>query len=70
MLNVETSRNSVSIKNFNKYPLPHAEGFWSNNPIVHNGKIFALQNITDRHDELTALADDRRVVIFNGDRWL
>ena len=46
--------------------LPYAEGFWSNNPIVYNNKVYALQNITDEQDDLTAIADERRVLIFNG----
>jgi hypothetical protein len=29
-----------------------------------------LQNITDQQDELTAIADERRVIIFNGERWI
>ena len=70
VLDVDASKSTVWIKNFNQFALPEAEGFWNNNPIVNNGKIFALQNITDRHDELTALADDRKVVIFNGNGWL
>ena len=70
MVEVDPSRSNATIKHYNQFPLPHAEGFWNNNPLIHNGKIYALQNVTDRHDELTALADDRRVVIFNGDRWL
>jgi hypothetical protein len=32
--------------------------------------VIALQNITDQQDELTAIADDRKVIIFNGERWL
>lgn len=38
--------------------------------MVHNGKVYGLQNITDQQDELTAVADDRRVIVFNGERWL
>ena len=60
----------MRVKNYNSTPLPHAEGFWNNNPIIYNRCVYALQNVTDQQDELTALADERRVVIFNGQRWL
>jgi hypothetical protein len=63
-------RNTVRLKNYNANPLPQAEGFWNNCPVVHARHVYALQNITDQQDELTALADERRVVIFNGERWL
>ena len=63
-------KNSVRVKNFNSTPLVQAEGFWSNNPLIHNRHLYGLQNVTDQQDELTALADERKVVIFNGERWL
>jgi hypothetical protein len=66
---VNPSRSYVLIKNFNLTPLPFAEGFWNNNPIIHDGNVYALQNITDQHDELTAIADDRRLLVFNGNKW-
>jgi len=50
--------------------LPFEEGFWNNNPTIHNGKIYSLQNINDPQDELTAIADEKRVLIFDGDRWI
>ena len=60
----------MTVKNYNTTPLTYAEGFWNNNPIIHQKKVYALQNITDQQDELTAIADERRVVVFNGERWL
>lgn len=56
-MEVDLIRNEVKIKNYNKYMLPYAEGFWNNNPIVHNGKVYALQNVTDIQDNQTAIAD-------------
>jgi hypothetical protein len=56
----------VTVKNYNANPLPYAEGFWNNNPIIHGRRVVGLQNITDQENELTAIADERRVVIFNG----
>ena len=47
---VNPSRSYVLIKHFNLTPLPFAEGFWNNNPIIHDGNVYALQNITDQHD--------------------
>jgi hypothetical protein len=69
-LSVSIERNLVKVKNYNTNPLPYAEGFWNNNPIIYNQTVYALQNITDQHDEQTALADERRVIMFNGDRWI
>lgn len=63
---VDAARATVQIRNFNSTPLPFAEGFWNNNPIIQNNKVYALQNITDEQDVLTAIADERRVLIFNG----
>jgi hypothetical protein len=60
----------VLVKNYNTNPLPYAEGFWNNHAIIHKKSVYALQNVTDQHDELTALADERRVIVFNGERWL
>jgi hypothetical protein len=54
---VNIDRNSVLVKNYNTTPLTYAEGFWNNNPIIYKSKVYALQNITDQHDELTAIAD-------------
>ena len=67
---VSAERNSVAVRNYNSNPLPYAEGFWNNNPLVQGKAVYALQNITDQQDELTALADERRLIVFNGDRWL
>jgi hypothetical protein len=44
------------LKNVETFPLPYAEGFWDNNPIIHNGKLFALQNIAAA-DEASSLMD-------------
>jgi len=42
------------LTNIDSFPLAVAEGFWENNPIIHNGKLYALQNITDT-DEVASL---------------
>jgi len=40
----------VQVKNYNYVTLPTSEGFWNNNPIIHNGKVYATQNITDQQN--------------------
>ena len=66
MIIVLVDKNLVQVKNYNKTPLAYAQAFWENNPIIYHQKIYALQNITDQQNELTAVADQRRVIIFNG----
>lgn len=60
----------MRVSHYNTTPLPYAEGFWNNSPLVHASRVLALQNVTDQENELTALADERRVLIFSGERWL
>ena len=45
---VNVEKNLVTVKNYNMNPLPYAEGFWNNNPIIHGKRVIALQNITDQ----------------------
>lgn len=67
---VNPEKGTARVKNHVTNSLPFAEGFWNNNPIIHNGKVYALQNINDPQDQLTAIADEKRVLIFNGDLWI
>jgi hypothetical protein len=69
LIKVNVNKGSVKVKNYNTTPLAYAEGFWNNNPIIHNSKVYALQNINDPQDEQTAIADENRVIMFDGDRW-
>lgn len=56
------------IKDVNMYPLPTAEGFWNNTPIIHNKVMYALQNIaTDNADD--CIENDRRILAFDGRGW-
>ncbi len=48
--------------------LPIAEGFWNPQGVVHNGSIYALQNV-DGEDESDCLEDKRNLLIFNGKIW-
>lgn len=67
---VNLEKKIFSVKNYNTTPLPYAEAFWDNNPVIHQNEVITLQNITDQQDELTAIADERRVIIFNGESWI
>ena len=40
----------VFIKDVNMYPLPFAEGFWNNTPIIQNKLVFVLQNVSQGQD--------------------
>ena len=56
------------LKNIDTFPLPEAEGFWDNSPLVYNSKVFAIQNVTDE-DEVHSIIDEKRLLIFHGKRW-
>jgi hypothetical protein len=47
--------------------LPFAEGFWNNNPIIHENLIFTLQNCTYGDDLCTEKI--RKILVFDGDGW-
>lgn len=38
------------IKDINAFPLPYAEAFWNNLPIIQNKLVFAIQNISQGKD--------------------
>lgn len=38
------------IRDINLYPLPFAEGFWNNIPIIQNKLVFVLQNVSQGQD--------------------
>lgn len=44
LFNVEG--DSYTIKDLNTFPLPTAEAFWSNNPIIQNKTVYTLQNVS------------------------
>lgn len=60
--------NSYSIRDLNMHPLPSAEGFWNNTPIIHNKVIYALQNIPTSNKE-DCIESDRRILAFDGRGW-
>jgi hypothetical protein len=55
------------IKDINIYPLPFAEGFWNNIPVLHKKHVFVLQNISYNNDECSE--NERRILIFDGLGW-
>lgn len=56
------------MRNIGTYPLPQAEGFWDNTPIIAGNQVIALQNVSDV-DNTSAVVDERSVLIFNGRQW-
>jgi hypothetical protein len=55
------------IKDVNTYPLPFAEGFWNNIPIIQNKLVFALQNVSQGQDE--CIENYRKILVFDGQGW-
>ena len=49
--------------------LPVAEGFWSQQAIVHNRQVFALQNVSREEDNDAVCLDRKRVVLFDENRF-
>jgi hypothetical protein len=49
------------------YPLPTAEGFWNNTPIIHNKTVYALQNLSTSRDD--CIENDRKILAFEGRGW-
>ncbi|CAK67284.1 unnamed protein product (macronuclear) [Paramecium tetraurelia] len=48
--------------------LPQAEGFWNNVPIIHQGRVLALQNVV-LDNQGNCAYDQRRIIIFDGTFW-
>ena len=63
-----TEGENYIIKDVNLYPLPTAEGFWNNTPIIHNKTVYALQNIPTSNKE-DCVENDRRILAFDGRGW-
>jgi hypothetical protein len=58
---------SHTIRDLNVYPLPLAEGFWNNIPVIHKKMVFALQNVSIGSKDCSA--NVRRVLSFDGSSW-
>ena len=53
----------------NKKPLPFAEAFWNNNPIIQGQTLLALQNISNEFENDVCYEGKRRVLSFNSHEW-
>lgn len=58
----------VIIKDLNQRKLPLAEGFWSNNPLIQDGKAFFMENRPGEREDI-CLEDDRVVIMLEKDEW-
>ena len=64
------SNDNCYINNINRIPLPFAEGFWENSPVVFNRKLYALQNKANLENEENCLENERRVLEFDCWKWI
>jgi hypothetical protein len=65
---VGDDRRNYRIRDINLKPLPLAEGFWNNTPVVFNRKLYCLQNVADANTN-NCLEDKRNILVFNGRLW-
>ena len=64
---LECDHNEYEIKHINQKNPPLAEGFWNQQAIIHQGRMFALQNVDGEENECAE--DKRSLLIFNGKTW-
>lgn len=57
------------IERIDQYPLPIREAFWSQQAIIHDGVIYALQNIASEGQNKKVFMDNRRLLVYSGQRW-
>lgn len=53
------------IKAINERPLPFAEGFWNNNPVIFDSELYCLQNIPNKNNPNIVFNDRRRLLKFD-----
>jgi hypothetical protein len=56
---------SHKIKGLNEYPLPIPEGFWNNQVVINNKKLYALQNVQNEKNNSVVYLDRRRVLEYD-----
>jgi len=61
----EEIKPSHRIVGFDLYPLPIAEAFWNNQPIIHEGNIYCLQNVQNESNTSAVYLDRRRLLRFS-----
>lgn len=64
---IRVDTTGTYIKDINTYPLPFAEGFWNNTPIIQNKLVFVLQNVSQGQDQ--CLENYRKILVFDGIGW-
>ena len=68
----EDDRNAedvYTIGYINYKPLPYAEGFWSSQAIIQNGRLYGLQNVREEKTNKVFEAV-KRVLMFTGQEWI
>ena len=64
----DEDNQEFQISKVNYRPLPTGEGFWNNNPVIHQGCLYSLQNIANQSND-DCLEYERRILIYNGNEW-
>ena len=57
------------IKGLNNKKVCFPAPFWDKQTIVQNGKIYCLQNAVSVNDPRVAYSNNRRVLMFDGNKW-
>jgi len=67
----EDNPHTYSVRNYNKHPLPIAEGFWNNQAVVVDSKMYALQNVQNEKNVSIVYLDRRRILRYHPDSsWI
>ena len=61
--------NRYCITGINKKPLPYAEAFWNNQPIIFGQMLLSLQNIPNEYENDVCYEGKRKVLQFNSHEW-
>eukprot|EP01017_Pseudomicrothorax_dubius_P030618 TRINITY_DN3837_c0_g1_i5.p1 TRINITY_DN3837_c0_g1~~TRINITY_DN3837_c0_g1_i5.p1 ORF type:complete len:673 (+),score=73.67 TRINITY_DN3837_c0_g1_i5:2-2020(+) len=66
---IQPGQVSHSVRCINQRLLPYAEGFWCNTPLVHLGRLYALQNVEGDKNRQVVHLDRKRVLVFSSAGW-
>ena len=64
------SNDNCYINNINRIKLPFDEGFWNNCPVIHDKKLYVLQNIVNNEKDDNCLENERRILEFDSWKWV
>ena len=53
----------------NNQALPKREAFWSQQAFINDGRIFAVQNMSNEIDTSNVYLDKRSILVNNGFGW-